>query len=231
MYLGVGMMDSRLQEAIGAARAGETRNAQQLLTDVLKDDPAQVQAWFLLSHLVESPQKQQAYLGKVLTLDPGHEQARQRLALLRSGQTGGAAQAAPVQPAARVADADLDVVVQSEGDTLPDWMAEDAELVQVDTAVPSQEAAAAQTAAPEDLPDWLQESVSDDFLGSEAAEDGDQRAQTQRTLPVQPAKPQKAQQRSGSQAALRRWNLILMTLGIFTIIVLILLINALMNAF
>ncbi len=225
-------MDSRLQEAIGAARAGETRTAQQLLTDVLKDDPAQVQAWFLLSHLVESPQKQQAYLGKVLALDPGHEQARQRFALLRSGQTGGAAQAAPIKPAARVADAELDVVVQAEGDTLPEWMAEDAELVQVDTAVPTLEAAAAQTAAPEELPDWLQESVSDEFLCTPPpAEDAGLRGQTQRTLPVQPAKPQKAQQQLDNQAALRRWNLVLLTLGIFTIIVLILLINALMNSF
>ncbi len=225
-------MDSRLQEAIGAARAGETRTAQQLLTDVLKDDPAQVQAWFLLSHLVESPQKQQAYLGKVLALDPGHEQARQRFALLRSGQTGGAAQAAPIKPAARVADAELDVVVQAEGDTLPEWMAEDAELVQVDTAVPTLEAAAAQTTAPEELPDWLQESVSDEFLGTPPpAEDAGLRGQTQRTLPVQPAKPQKAQQQLDNQAALRRWNLVLLTLGIFTIIVLILLINALMNSF
>ncbi len=222
-------MDSRLQEAIDAARTGETRTAQQLLTDVLKDDPEQIQAWFLLSHLVDSPQKQQAYLGKVLALEPTHEQARQRLALLRSGQTGGAVQAPPSQPAVKVAKADLDVVVQAEGDTLPEWMAEDAELVQAETAV---SATTTQPPAPqkEDLPNWLQESVSDEFLGTEpeTEEKPVSAAKTQPTMPVQQVVPPKTQPQEKDKSAVRQWNLVLVALGLLAIIVLILLINALL---
>lgn len=217
-------MDSRLQDAIGAARAGELRAAQQLLTDVLKDDPEQEQAWFLLSHLVEAPQKQQAYLGKVLSINPTHEQARQRLALLRSGQAGGATEDAAAISVAKVAKPDLDVVVQAEGDTLPDWMAEDAELVQGETAVST----VAPAAVAEDLPEWLQESVSPGFLGTDPEPAAQRKAHPQPTLPVQQGKP-KSSLPASSQVELRRWNLILITLSILALIILVLLINAFLS--
>ncbi len=226
-------MDSRLQKAIGAARMGERRTAQQLLTDILKDDPEQIQAWFLLSHLVESPQKQQAYLGKVLALDPAHEQARQRLALLRSGQTGGAAQGSSVEPVVKVADASLDVVVQAEGDTLPEWMVEDAELVQPETAVTPAEPDALPAPAPEEeLPDWLQESVSDDFLGTPpdlVKPTSQPQTHPHPSTSVQSTPPQKTRPQPAAQAAVKRWNLVLMTLIILAVIALILLINAFLS--
>lgn len=218
-------MDPRLQEAIDAARTGETRAAQQLLTDLLADDPAQVQAWFLLSHLVDAPEKQQAYLGKALALDPTHEQARQRLALLRSGYTGGAVQAPQAQPAVKIADAGLDVLVQAEGDTLPDWMAEDAELVQIETAVAPLTTPAPAAAA---LPEWLQESVSHEFLGT--PDDDDITPPPARpTIAVRQAAPAKAKLPAGAKADVNRWNLVLIALGVLAIIVLILLVNAILT--
>lgn len=65
-----------------AAQSGNSREAQVLLTQVLNDDPEEAQAWFLLSHLVDSEQKQIAYLNKVVELDPGHEKAVEILSQL-----------------------------------------------------------------------------------------------------------------------------------------------------
>ncbi len=225
------MMDERLQAAIGAARAGETRTAQHLLTEVLKDDPNQVHAWFLLSHLVESRQKQQAYLSRVLTLDPHHELARQRLALLRSDEAGGAvAPAAPSSPQPVVAAAaEMDILAQAEGDTLPDWLVEDAALVQLpETAVAPTPAA---QPAPEALPEWLQEGVSPEFLGIQPKEEMSTPAPAAPSKTAVAARPQPApitpEQEAIRQAAVRRWNLILAILVILALITLLLFINAL----
>jgi hypothetical protein len=73
------MMDSKLQQAIIAARAGYTETAQLLLTDVLQEDPDETEAWFLLAHLVESPERQARFLDYALALEPDHEMARQHL--------------------------------------------------------------------------------------------------------------------------------------------------------
>jgi hypothetical protein len=73
------MMDSKLQQAIIATRAGYTDTAQLLLTDVLQEDPDQTEAWFLLAHLVESPERQARFLEYALALEPEHEMARQHL--------------------------------------------------------------------------------------------------------------------------------------------------------
>ncbi len=84
-------MNTKLQQAIAATRDGDKQQAQRLLAELLKENPQDAQAWFLLSHLVESESKQVAYLSKVLTLQPTHEKAKQRLAQLTS--------AVPVPPA------------------------------------------------------------------------------------------------------------------------------------
>ena len=105
-------MDNKLKEAIAAVRTGNKRAAQQQLTTMLDEDPTQVQGWYLLSLLVDSPQKQAAYLGKTLALNPNHEKAREQLAELEaSGQ---------LAPTARyVSDQPLDAMEQSETDALP----------------------------------------------------------------------------------------------------------------
>jgi hypothetical protein len=77
-------MESKLQQAIIATRAGYMETAQLLLTDVLQENPKQTEAWFLLAHLVESPDRQARYLEYALTLDPDHELARQHLQRLRT---------------------------------------------------------------------------------------------------------------------------------------------------
>lgn len=68
-----------LQEAITAARAGDTERAQLLTADVIQHDPDDAQAWYLLSQLVESDARRAAYLRKTLALDPGHARAQAEL--------------------------------------------------------------------------------------------------------------------------------------------------------
>jgi hypothetical protein len=75
-------MDSKLQQAIIATRAGYNETAQTLLTDVLQENPKDTEAWFLLAHLVESTERQARYLEHTLILDPNHELARRHLGRL-----------------------------------------------------------------------------------------------------------------------------------------------------
>jgi hypothetical protein len=80
-------MNQKLQQAMAAAQSGQLREAQILLTQILNEDPDEVQAWFLLSHLVDSEQQQSVYLKKVLELDPTHEKAVELLAQLEPDHT------------------------------------------------------------------------------------------------------------------------------------------------
>lgn len=74
-------MSNQLQHAIGATREGRTLEAKRILADLLKTDTENVQAWFLLAMLVDSPEKKQAYLQRVLVLDPTHEKASAALGI------------------------------------------------------------------------------------------------------------------------------------------------------
>lgn len=68
-------MTSTLQDAIGAVRQGNVEQAQRQLAEVISANPDDVQAWYLLSQIVDSDARRAAYLSKTLTLDPFHERA------------------------------------------------------------------------------------------------------------------------------------------------------------
>ena len=69
-------MTATLQEAIAAVRRGETERAQLLTAEVIRENPDDANAWYLLSQLVDSDARRAAYLSKALALDPTHERAR-----------------------------------------------------------------------------------------------------------------------------------------------------------
>ena len=69
-------MTPTLQDAIAAVRAGETERAQLLAADVIRDNPDDAHAWYLLSQLVDSDARRALYLRKTLALDPEHARAR-----------------------------------------------------------------------------------------------------------------------------------------------------------
>lgn len=208
-------MEQQMQEAIDAARQGEKKTAQRLLVDLLQQDAEQEQAWFLLSHLVDAPQQQEAYLGKVLALNPEHAQARQRLLYLRQSET---AVAPPVAPE------DMGVEAQAAGDTVPGWMGED-----VPAGAPAAETVAeeaAVTAKPaEPVPDWLQEPLGEGWDEGEAEEAPEATlpsAAVEKTPASPKVKVKKPPQRKPEPAAAPPspiWNILLYVLILMAVIV------------
>lgn len=75
-------MNQHLKQAIAAARAGKEPQAKVLLARVIKDEPENVNAWFLLSTLADTEEQKIQHLEKVLGLQPEHPTARQQLAEL-----------------------------------------------------------------------------------------------------------------------------------------------------
>ncbi|MEZ4595228.1 MAG: hypothetical protein R3D55_29390, partial [Chloroflexota bacterium] len=143
-----------------AVRAGDRAAAQQQLATLLEENPEEAQGWYLLSLLVDSPQKQAAYLSKTLALNPNHPKAKGQLATLQ-----GAGIIAPTSTFDMDMDIDTDMDMdettafldQAEGDTLPDWLQAD-QFDQIAKPVEDLAEEPEETAVPNDtLPDWLKE--------------------------------------------------------------------------
>lgn len=145
-------MDNKLKEAIATIRAGDKQTAQRQLTSLLEENPQEEQGWYLLSLLVDSPQKQATYLSKTLALNPNHTKAKEQLETLHHQN-----QIAPTSTIDETESfEEADFFTQAESDSLPDWLEQEDELValqaieedMVDTAVPNTT-----------IPDWLKEPV------------------------------------------------------------------------
>lgn len=78
-------MDLKLQQALVATRAGEPETAQILLAELIQERPEEANAWFMLSYLVDTSERQARYLQQVLALNPDHELAHEHLQRLRQG--------------------------------------------------------------------------------------------------------------------------------------------------
>lgn len=79
------MMKKQLAEAIKAARAGETEQAQQMLQELLKAQPRGrelTETLYWLTLLTPDPTTKRRYLAQILKVDPQHERAQQQLAKL-----------------------------------------------------------------------------------------------------------------------------------------------------
>lgn len=225
-------MDDKLQEAIQTVRQGNKKEAQRQLTALLEENPEQVQGWYLLSLLVESPQKQAAYLSKTLALNPQHEKAKEHLAALQAA--GSLAGTATMQSETK---APKNVIDQSESDDLPEWLIAEggSQPVQVGESEHSGETAVAN----ETLPDWLKEPSA---LETETVKEENPTAVGQTAKPAEAnkivqtagqalskpaAKPAKAK-RAASQSS-RSLNIILGILIVLAVIVMILLAYLLLN--
>jgi len=156
------MMNQKLQQAIAAARSGNNKKAQYLLTQTLQENPEETQAWYLLSLLVDSQEKQITYLHRVLELNPAHEKAQEKLAALTA-----------VPTTVDVAPDSLSVADQENSDLLPGWMADDVPDTYFEAPPITQEEEDEETGADsedDELPDWLQESVVDEWALEEESE-------------------------------------------------------------
>ena len=154
-------MDLKLQQAIVATRAGRTDIAEHLLTQLIRENPNDANAWFLLGHLVDEPERQSLYLQKTVELDPDHSIAKKRLNQIENPPVP-----APVIPRQKSGD----VVVELKSDELPQ-------------NIPPAEMAPG-TAATNDLPERVQ------YLGNKqsgAASTGNETWQNSAGMPVREA--------------------------------------------
>lgn len=166
-------MSDKLQQAIQATRAGDTKSAQFLLTQAIQEDPNNPQSWYLLSLLVGDKEKKQAYLTKVIELDPDHAKAHEQLiaitemAVPDTPEQEAVVEEIELEAAPVILSSDSpDLEAQDEGETMPDWMADDlppadeeTEELMVETAVGATTIAAEE----EYIPDWLEGSLDDDW--------------------------------------------------------------------
>ena len=144
-------MSEKLQEAIAATRAGQKREAQFLLTELLQENPNDEYAWFLLGNLVDSPEKRMAYLGKALTINPDNEKARQQLYQVQRQTIASESDAEPIRVMVKE---DEETAVVEDMAEIPDWLTEeevtdDDILETIDTILDEEEAAEADTKAKE----------------------------------------------------------------------------------
>ncbi len=81
------MADDRiLEEAISAIQNGQKGRARDLITRLLRKDPARVDYWLYMSAVVETPKERIFCLENVLKYDPGNETAANGLVMLGAMQ-------------------------------------------------------------------------------------------------------------------------------------------------
>ncbi len=149
-------MDNLLwDQAQQAISAGNTREAHVHLAKLLKQEPKNVDAWYLLSAISVS-EKKEIFLKKILKLDPDHAQAATDLEALRQP----AEMATEISmPADAVSTDEGDFELQSSGGTIPDWMSDAPPPIEM----PDMEVDAAKVEDPLDdpvIPDWLRDEPS-----------------------------------------------------------------------
>ena len=78
-------MPTRVETAINAAKAGDTKAAIDILNRAIKDNPRDARAWYLLSQVETDNSRAQECVNKVLEIAPDNQQAKDRLAKLVAG--------------------------------------------------------------------------------------------------------------------------------------------------
>ncbi|MCA9913927.1 MAG: hypothetical protein KC496_11285 [Anaerolineae bacterium] len=87
-------MTDALKRAAALIKQGEKGQASQVLRGILRENPYDVEAWWMLSYTFDSPEKAIQALERAVSLDPAHEASNKRLAKL----TGAVNAAAPASP-------------------------------------------------------------------------------------------------------------------------------------
>jgi hypothetical protein len=80
-------IETTLEQAISAAKAGRKEEARRLLEAVLNADERNEQAWLWMSGVVDSDEERVICLENVLTINPNNELARKGLAALGADPT------------------------------------------------------------------------------------------------------------------------------------------------
>lgn len=86
-----------IEHAIAEAKAGNKAGARRLLAQVIRQEPRNVQAWYLLSRLVEEKEQVIYCLERALKITPDSPQAKARLKKMREAPTSQAFTPAPTR--------------------------------------------------------------------------------------------------------------------------------------
>lgn len=76
--------DTVLQDGIAAARLGDKRQARELLTQAVRQNPNSATAWLWLGGVLDTPQARAYCLRQVLTFEPGNVLAQHGLAAIEA---------------------------------------------------------------------------------------------------------------------------------------------------
>jgi hypothetical protein len=68
-----------LKRAADLLRAGKAEQAQPILVEILRENPNNPQAWFMMSYALTEPERQRYALEQALRADPYFSRARERL--------------------------------------------------------------------------------------------------------------------------------------------------------
>lgn len=98
------MVDDPVEQALIKAKQGDRIAAQEILARALKLDAKNAKAWYLLSQVVEMPDRKEFCLKKVLEIQPDNHQALEKLNSIRKNR------------------ADFDVWKSNVHDRGPNWL-------------------------------------------------------------------------------------------------------------
>ena len=170
-------MTATLQDAIAAVRAGETERAQLLAAEVIRDNPDDANAWYLLSQLVDSDARRAIYLHKALALDPEHSRARAEFDALPAAAVvslSGAPAAEPV--VAEIVEAEPVTIGLGEAELVELWPVEVEEVaaptdvgVATDVDVAMETLAESEATPTETTPEWLRPLSPEPVAAAESA--------------------------------------------------------------
>lgn len=203
-------MTDTLQDAIAAVRAGDPERAQLIAVDIVRANPDDANAWYLLSQLVDSDARRAAYLGKTLAIDPNHARARIEFDALPPAVTGELAPAAVAEDEAVVVEAPVEAAVD-----VPELAVAGAAVA--DAAAAPETVTAGAPVADANVPEWLQP------LGPKPAPPSAQltpaRPATGQARPSSSARPApaKAKKKNGNNQAL---SILFVLLVLLTVVVL-----------
>jgi pimeloyl-ACP methyl ester carboxylesterase len=119
-----------LNAAIAALRAGDKARATAILAPLVRENPSSEQGWYLLGMSVSTTEKQEYCYKRVLAINPNHQDARKRLALLSRP-------AAVPDPLARLSHLDPQRKTESQSNSVAPFASEDLkqDLVERETQV------------------------------------------------------------------------------------------------
>jgi len=97
-------VSQELKRAAALIKQGEKGQASTILRGILRNDPHNVEAWWMLSYTFDSADKSIQSLERALSVDPAHAASNKRIAKLRGATSIASPAPTPVAPAAALDD-------------------------------------------------------------------------------------------------------------------------------